>query len=319
MIKKVSMKSGLSIIIPFVLESPQVQFTVRALSEQLKTVDFNWEIIVVNNYCEEVQNQQKKRGDIIEDDAGGNHLKNMEKFYPWLKYYKYTKKLSHWQCKNLAVEKAKYVNLFFMDSHCLLSIDALAGMYDEFINLESRVGFSMHLPITYHILENKKLIYKAVTDIDKGICGYSFTSAIVTDSPLYKVPCMSTCGMMIDKINLSKIGGWPKKLGIYSGGEQFLNFTMAICGMNKYIYNGGVLHHHGSKRKYHWNFDDFHKNNSIAAYIFGGKKWAILRHKNSKAAPLGYLEEIFFLNGQQRESIKKIQIKTIQEWIQEQI
>jgi len=317
--KKVEIKSGLSIIIPFVLESPQVQFTVRALSEQLREASFNWEIIVVNNYCKEVSQQQARQGFTIGDDAGGNHLNSMCKYHSWLKYYEYKRKLSHWQSKNLAISKAKYSTLFFLDSHCLLSNGALVSMYDEFERLESMRGFSMHLPITYHILENKKLIYKLVAEVEKGNCGYSFTSAPDTSQILYKVPCMSTCGMMIEKRVLESIGCFPKELGIYSGGEQFLNFTMAVCGMNKYIFNGGVLHHHGAKRKYHWNFDDFHRNNVIAAYIYGGKYWANLRHINSKAAPLKFVGDVFSLNAQHRQLIKDMQIKTIQKWLSEQI
>ncbi len=307
---------GLSIIIPFVLESPQAQFTVRALSEQLDASLFDWEIIAVNNYCKEVQAQQASQKLPVEDDQGGNHLKSMSKNLNWLEYYKYKKKLSHWQCKNLAIEKAKYDTLFFLDSHCLLSVAVLERMYYAFSEREQETD-SYHLPITYHILEEKELIYKLVADVSKSVCGYSFTSNYVKKYNIREVPCMSTCGMMIEKSTLDKIGNWPRELGIYSGGEQFLNFTMAVCGFKKYIFSYGKLHHHGAKRKYHWNFDDFHRNNSISAYLFGGEKWALNQHRHSKAAHCKFMSEIFKKCGEQRALIKNLQIIDIAEWIEQ--
>jgi hypothetical protein len=312
------MKEGLSIIIPFVLENPQVQFTVRALSEQLSEACFDWEIIVVNNYCSEVQAQQKAQCLPVEDDQGGNHLKSMSKNLSWLMYLEYTKKLSHWQCKNLAVEKAQYKTLFFLDSHCLLSLDALSKMYIDFTLFEKNKDSSYHLPITYHILEEKRLIYKLVADVKKSVCGYSFTSNYIEPGSIAEVPCMSTCGMMIKKETLLGLGAWPKELGIYSGGEQFINFAMAVCGYKKYIFNKGVLHHHGAKRKYHWNFDDFHRNNAISAYLFGGKNWAINHHKNSKASHCSFMDGIFDKCKEQRSLIKEKQVVSIERWIKKQ-
>ena len=130
-------KPDLSIIIPFASEYPQVLFTVQAIAESLHgKIDF--EIIVVDNNCEELENQWKtartkvaeslirtsldtneffteqdilaqvqglkcmqdsrKSGEALKASAGGN---------PWLKYMAFDKYLSHWECKRLACKAAK--------------------------------------------------------------------------------------------------------------------------------------------------------------------------------------------------------------------
>jgi len=49
----------LSIIIPYCNEHPQVLFTVRSVLEEIRGMDA--EVIVVDNYCEEVGKQVLKK------------------------------------------------------------------------------------------------------------------------------------------------------------------------------------------------------------------------------------------------------------------
>ena len=93
---------------------------------------------------------------------------------------------------------------------------------------------------------------------------------------------MSTCGMMITKNLYHELGGWPIELGIYGGGENFLNFSMAVLGKKVNIMVGDALHHHGDKRGYSWNFDDHLRNKFIATYCFGGIDFVTLFAKNSR-------------------------------------
>ena len=49
----------LSIIIPYCNEHPQVLFTVRSVLEEIRGMDA--EVIVIDNYCEEVGKQVLKK------------------------------------------------------------------------------------------------------------------------------------------------------------------------------------------------------------------------------------------------------------------
>ena len=120
-------------------------------------------------------------------------------------------------------------------------------------------------------------MYNRVVDIKKRIwhytlCGYSYDELI-------EVMAVSTCGMMISKEIFNQLGGWPKELGIYGGGENFMNYVMATQGFKKYIYPAKkALYHHGEKRGYSWNYDDHLRNRAIATYF-------ITDDKGCKGAP----------------------------------
>jgi glycosyltransferase involved in cell wall biosynthesis len=58
-IRKEIKMAELSVIIPFCNEYPQILFTIQSIAQELRDrVDF--EIIAVNNYCDEVEKQGRK-------------------------------------------------------------------------------------------------------------------------------------------------------------------------------------------------------------------------------------------------------------------
>jgi len=191
-------------------------------------------------------------------------------------------------------------------------------MFEAFRDHFPSVPGTMHLPLTYHIMEYHWLIYKLRVNMEAGDFDYRFTPFRPSKYP-YEVPCMSTCGMMMSREVYNYVGGWPKELGIYSGGEHFLNFTLATLGYKKYIYPAPPLHHHGDNRNYHFTYDDQKRNRFIATYMFGGKEMAIRIAKHTKAKH-GFatwepvLEDIFQKCGPQREMIKTKQIISIEDW-----
>ena len=73
-----------------------------------------------------------------------------------------------------------------------------------------------------------ELIYKPKLDLEKGALHYSFSRyRRPSDGKPYKVPCMSTCGMLMSrKIMVDELQMWPQELGIYGGGENFINYTI---------------------------------------------------------------------------------------------
>jgi len=288
------MNKKLSVIIPFVNEYPQVMWTIRSIVQELEgRVDF--EIIAVNNFCKQVEDQRKhivnssakasgitdgQTNKLLElmgisfvEDKSGESISSAVRLNNWLKYIHYDKKLSHWQAKNEAVKAATGDILWFCDSHCALSRDSLYNMYKFYCDNHSEINGSIHLPLTYKIMESRRLIYKLVWAKDKHELTYSFTEFKQSEKP-YKVPCMSCCGVMITRDVYNKFGGWPTELGIYGGGEQFFNFALSVLGMNKWIWPEGYLYHHGEKRGYHYLYDDYVRNRLIAAFCYGGHDWA---------------------------------------------
>lgn len=306
--------SKLSVIIPFCNEHPQVLFTIQNIAQELRDrTDF--EIIAVNNYCDDVSKQGR-----IEDDAG-SAIKSSVPGNKWLKYLTYTDKLSHWQSKNLAVKNSIGDVLVFIDAHCIVARDALYKMFDYYSQHHEELNGTIHLPLTYKILESRKLIYKLQTDIDKGIVHYTFTSYRDSDTP-YEVPCMSSCGSMMTRKLYDQINGWPTELGIYGGGENYLNFVLAILGKKKWIMPGGALHHHGDKRGYNWNATDFIRNRTIATYMYGDCELArkyIDNSKGDKQTLDNIYNEVITKCQPHRNIIKKQQVINIEDWLKNHI
>jgi glycosyltransferase involved in cell wall biosynthesis len=266
-------KMKLSVIIPAANEWPTSVFTVRNIYEELRDrVDF--EILYVDNSM--LPDDKKERA--------YDQMCGLSRGYPWLKPLKYTDKLSHWQAKNLAVKESTGDFLWFCDAHCIISRDALFRMFNYMCCHHDTLNGTLHLPLTYHIMEYHKLIYKLTGDIQKGLVHYSFSAYREHDEP-YQVPCMSTCGMMMSRSLYDELGGWPAELGIYGGGENFINFTLAVLGKTINILPGDALCHHGDKRGYSWNFDDHLRNKTIAAYMYGGVDFAKLFVKHHKGSP----------------------------------
>jgi glycosyltransferase involved in cell wall biosynthesis len=306
--------SKLSVIIPFCNEHPQVLFTIQNIAQELRDrVDF--EVIAVNNYCDEVTKQGR-----IEDEAGES-IKSSVLGNKWLKYLTYTDKLSHWQSKNLAVKNSTGDILVFIDAHCIVARDALFKMFEYYSQHHEELNGTIHLPLTYKILESRKLIYKLQTDIDKGIVHYTFTSYRDSDIP-YEVPCMSSCGSMMTRKLYDQINGWPTELGIYGGGENYLNFVLAILGKKKWIMPGGALHHHGDKRGYNWNATDFIRNRTIASYMYGDQELArkyIDNSKGDKQILDNIYNEVIIKCQSHRNIIKAQQVINIEDWLKNHI
>ena len=176
---------------------------------------------------------------------------------------------------------------------------------------------TLHLPLAY-MLENtgKALVYKLVTKPEVGLYHYQFTRYRRSDIP-YQVPCMSTCGMMITRNLYNRLGGWPKELGIYGGGEHFINFSLAILGKNVNIFPTEPLHHYAEKRGYNYEYVDYKRNMIIATYIFGGEKRAELFSKNCKLDQKTARQILYDVIGKckdHREYIKSQQVIDIDEW-----
>lgn len=303
----------LSIIIPFVNEYPQLIFTLRAVAEELKgRVDF--EIIAIDNFVPSVER------DGHGNDKGFKELEACLPGNPWLKLYSYGMRLSHWQAKRLGVEVASGKFLLFLDAHVMPGRNSIYNMFSYYRDYHSIINGSIHLPLTYKILEWRKLIYRLDADLSLGKVGYTFTPYRDSDEPYY-VPCMSTCGMLITREIYESIGGFPKRLGSYGGGEQFFNFSLAVTGRNVCIFPGEPLYHHGDKRGYSIRSLDVATNMAIATYLFGGTDLlklylANVKQFSSEIKKEQALTKIKIQCGEQRQLIRSRQKFSIHAWIE---
>ena len=311
----------LSVIIPYVNEYPQLIFTLQAVAQDLLgRVDF--EVAAIDNFCPEVEEMAKKdpnQPSIYARDKGGDVVKGSQRASGgWLKAFEYKEKLSHWNAKRVGVENTTGDIFIFIDSHCIPARDSIYNMFKYYMREKERLNGSLHLPLTYKILDSVRLIYKVVWHPETTELHYSFTRYRPEAEP-YEVPCMSTCGMMVSREIYNDIGGWPKELGVYGGGENFFNFTQSVMGYKKWIMVGQPLHHHGEGRKYHWNFDDHVRNKCIAAYIYGGAKYARTYMSHSKGDPSvlqKICEDVIDKCEPHRSLIRSKQKMTIYEWLE---
>jgi hypothetical protein len=190
-------------------------------------------------------------------------------------------------------------------------------------NNDNGIMPTLHPLLSYHILESKKLMYKLVWNNKKKELGYSFHTYAEEEwktHPTIEVPCMSTCGMMMSRATYDYIGGWPEELGIYGGGEHFINYTMAVLGLKKYVYRDAILYHHGDQRSYSWNYDDYTRNRAIACYLYGGKAHCegYIKHRGgSKTQNYRIMYDVFKKCEEQREDIKTKQVEEIYNWMEE--
>jgi len=303
-------KGKLSIVVPYCREYPQALFTVQNLHEELRG-RANYEIITIDNFTPNAygcEGENDKTEAALTATVRGNK---------WLKSLKYNKKLSHWNAKNHGVAASTGEYLFFCDSHVIVGRDSLFDMFDHYKANEEKINGTMHLPLTYKINEYHRLIYKLVPDLAKGWVHYSFTGYRDEPEP-YEVPCMSCCGVLMSRKIYDELGGWPSELGIYGGGENFVNFTLSILGKKKWIMPGGFLYHFGEKRGYHWNYDNHLKNKTIAMYMCGGKQFATKFMNNSKGRDTvkkAMLDDVLTKCAPQRQMIKKKQVMSIEEWV----
>jgi len=336
------MPHKLSIIMPFCGEYPQNIFTIKSIWNQFRDLDYDvdWELIAVNNWCSQVAIQadyaytcpdcgksrkitraeaNRYRPPYAKDDPGGNRVRAYAAIHPWLKYVEYSDKLSHWNAKNAGVTSSTGDILFFIDAHCDIDPGILADMFMFYSEHYKELNGTLHLPI-YYFLErpDKALIYKLVAKPEVSMYHYSFTRYRHIPLDVKQVPCMSTCGMMMSREIYDQLGGWPKELGIYGGGENFINFTLAVLGKTVNIYPTRMsLHHYAEKRGYNFEYVDHKRNQIIATYMFGGYDRAKTFSQNCKLDPKTaerVLAEVTDRCADHRALIEKQQITTIEDW-----
>jgi len=295
------MSIDVSVVIPFCDEGANVIFTTQAIIEELHGW-CNYEVILVDNMSH----------DHLEIKAGGREYTGYSRNYwenertgrrlnTWfvrkglVKYFQYDEKQGHWNAKNFGIAKSSGKYVFFLDAHCVMKRDSLRHMVAFLDETEGKVlgirdGFpyrvgAVHAYINY-ILDSRCLEYRP----QRKTFGYQFCThqseeyfvnsregvprrALRFPTVPYQVCVMSTCAMMCRRSVLDQLGPWSPELGIYGGGESYINWKQSICGQGHWIVPQAWCWHFADKRGYSWNWTDFTRNSMIAAYVVGGEEF----------------------------------------------
>jgi glycosyltransferase involved in cell wall biosynthesis len=293
-------------------------FTIQSLIEELDGF-CKYEIIVIDNMS----------NDEIKCDAGGRKftVQQRRKFYnngralnTWffrkgvVKYLIYDKKQGHWNAKNYGIKHSTGKYLFFIDSHCVMKRDSLRKMLMWIEKVNKPIG-GLHSYICY-MLDSHRLEYKP----QRKTFGYQFCSAQPNKTKPYKVCVMSTCGMLTPRSVIDELGAWHSELGIYGGGESYINWKQSTCGYDHYIHPEAVCWHYAEKRGYSWNHTDFVRNSFIAAYVVGGEEFldqqVNLRLKRDKKEVIeGLRKYVIEKCKEERAFIKSRQTVTFEDYI----
>lgn len=297
----------LSIIIPYCNEYPQIAFTVQSIVANCGLSPSEYEIITINNHVKKVTDQG------FPEDKGSKYLDALisNESVINLKNIRYDVKLSHWGAKNAGVMLSSGETLLFLDAHVFTPYNLIGHMYQSFHEaFGSGPLVTAHMPLSYlNEPPGRELIYRARINVQAGVLHYVFHKAPYLEFPrvspfghFAEVPVMSSCGMMIRRKNFDVLQGWPSCLGIYGGGENYVNYAMAILGGKKYIFTGGAaLYHYAEERGYRYERDDWLKNRMIATFLAGGEEWLIrcvdgmdTARKASRRTLIDLMEEVLY-------------------------
>jgi hypothetical protein len=290
--------TDLSLIIVACNEWPHLYWTIQSIRDNIRDA-LDYEIIVVDNLSMQMTDERGQLTNAVEKVRGIDRVKllhyplshpigNMEfwetldEFKRWAtNYHHWTDgddlRLSHWQAKNFALQHAQGRVVQFCDAHNLFgnTLDGeptIPAMYRYYMEHCLGVG-ALSLPQRY-MNGGKPQAYAMRYNHSRGLLHYRFCDAPKLDAP-HPIPCMTSCHMMLDKtIIVDRLGGWPIELGIWGGGENFLNFALAVTGHDHTLFARGVVHHFAADhRGYSWNWLDFHRNRMVALYIVAGEEW----------------------------------------------
>ena len=263
-----------SVIMPYCNEVPQVIFTVQALVEELHGF-CDYEIILVDNLSDpivtcktETREWPVRSRNFLNGPKGPMNTWLFRQGF--IKNLIFDDKKGHWNAKNYGIANSTGKYLFFLDAHCIMKRDSLRKMitFAEELDERKEKWGGIHAYINY-MLDSHRLEYK----VQRKTFSYQFCSAQPGRTEPYKVCVMSTCGMLSPRSVFDTLGPWHPELGIYGGGESYINWKQSTCGYHHWIHNEAECWHYAEKRGYAWNQTDFVRNSFIAAYVVGGDQF----------------------------------------------
>ena len=239
-----------SVIIPTRNEHQNLKWTLQAAMADLEGMDY--ELIPVLNRCHPDEPDDLRRYMPFKNDRG--------------QVLVYNDKPSCWQARNFGAEHAKGKYLLFLDSHVIPS----PGSYRRLIEYHEGWKGVAHCAVNYWLEFEHKTLYGYRWQPEKF---WGTWTRVKPEPPDYKVIMSGTSSSLIDRDVFFEIRGFNEHLGIYGGGEPYLDLKVQMFGYDVRLPPDCRLWHLTEPRGYNWNNNDLHRNFMIAAFALGGEEF----------------------------------------------
>ncbi len=237
-----------SVVIPFCNESQNALWTVQGFVNQFMGY-CPFEIILVSN---------KSDPEHIEKFSRWTKL-------PWFNLVEYNNTQSGWQARNLGASLAKGKYILFADAHIYPKDGAFQGL------VESHEGWKgiAHCPLCY-FYDPTRPNYGYVWQPYKF---WGRWTRLVPRSETGDVPLSGASTLLIDRDVFEEVHGFHPALGIYGGGETYLDLKVQMFGYKVRMAVDHHIYHLTETRGYRWNNENFRFNKMLAAFTIGGEKY----------------------------------------------
>ena len=168
--------------------------------------------------------------------------------------------------RNLGAEISEGKYLLFLDSHVIPS----PGSFRRLIEYHDGWKGVAHCAVNYWLEFEHKTLYGYRWQPEKFWGTWTRTKP---KPPDYKVIMSGTSSSLIDRDVFFEIGKFNEHLGIYGGGEPYIDLKVQMFGYDVRMPPNCRLWHLTEPRGYNWNNKDLHRNFMIAAFALGGEEF----------------------------------------------
>lgn len=228
-------------------EFKNLLWTLQSVQNELEGIDH--EVIVVLNKCDP------------------SEARRLSKFWPaktgQLQIVVYDEKPSCWQARNAGAAQASGEYLLCLDSHVMAKPGAFVGALAYH---RSFMGI-LHFGVNYWLEHPARTLYQYKWRPDKFWGDWSRRKP---EPPDHRVLMSSFGAAMVDRAAFEDTGRFHPALGIYGGGEPYIDLKLQMFGYEARCNPAFQVHHLTEKRGYSWNSADLHRNFMIAAWAIGG-------------------------------------------------
>lgn len=258
------MAKTVSVIIPSRNELKNLLWTLQAAMADLEGLDF--ELIPVLNRCNPDDQEAVKR------------------YWPFKAGFGqvvvYDEKASCWGARNAGARVATGEYLLFLDSHVMPS----PGSYQRLIAFHRGWKGVAHCALNYWLEPQAKALYGYEWRPEKFWGNWTRRKPV---GPDFKVPLSGTSSSLIDRDVFNEVGGWHPELGIYGGGETYMDLLVQMYGYAVRLDPDNRLWHLTENRGYVWNNEDLRRNFMLSAFVLGGLPWLDRLHATYHEANKG--------------------------------
>jgi hypothetical protein len=169
---------------------------------------------------------------------------------------------SAWQARRIGSERARGDYIFWCDSHVVVRGDDLRRAVDWHLGWRGVLKFGLN----YFLDHPARTLYQYDWKPERF---WGTWTRRRPDPPDYRIMLSGSHGL-IDRSVYEEIGGIHPALGIYGGGEPYLDFKVQMFGYEVRCSPAHQVYHIAERRGYSWDNDDLWRNFMISAYAIGG-------------------------------------------------